>query len=248
MIEKFIDEGCKKTDDSIMFKSYFFKDEFNCLTIIDNECSIKCVFDIDFLSKYLNNLPSYVKVENFENAMVLIKKCYFDLHFSKNINKTLSIRVILYIKDFEVDFGQKSMGNYKRANVNGFKKIQKRLKDFYNNYTFTDLRKNFKPVHLDAKNFITNTYPELDNSTSKNGSFYKILKHDVDNWLMNTDLILDEKRNFIIEIQPGCDEFAQVIDINEMKFYQIFIKPPQEGSLIGKKVERNEVKEKYLEE
>lgn len=256
--EKFIEEGCKKTEDSTIFKSYFCKDESNCLTIIDQDCSIKCVFDKDFLSKYLSNLPSYTKVESFENAMVLIKKCNFDLHFTKNLNKTLSIRVILYIKDFEVDFGQKSIGNYRKPNINSNKKIQKKLQDFYHNYTFNDLRENFKPVQLDAKNFITKSFPKSDNQNSKNGSFYKILKHGVDNWLMNADIIVDEKKNFIIELAINSevnakDEAAEVPCINDIigvNINEIFVKPPQkeEGNLLGSKRERDEIEEKYLEE
>jgi hypothetical protein len=68
--------------------------------------------------------------------MILIKRYYFDVLMVKNVNKTISIRVILYIQDFEVDIAQRAKDkNINRKNINTHPKIIEKLKDFY--YTFT---------------------------------------------------------------------------------------------------------------
>ena len=61
--------------------------------------------------------PSHVKFECFESkyifyikldSLILIKKYLLDVLVIKNLNKTISLRVILYIQEFEVDIAQKS--------------------------------------------------------------------------------------------------------------------------------------------
>ena len=68
--------------------------------------------------------------------MILIKKYYFDLLMVKNVNKTISIRVVLYILDFEVDIAQRAKDkNVTRKNINSHPRIIEKLKDFYYNFT-----------------------------------------------------------------------------------------------------------------
>jgi hypothetical protein len=68
--------------------------------------------------------------------MILIKKYYFDVLMVKNVNKTISIRVVLYIQDFEVDIAQRAKDkNIIRKNINSNPKIIEKLKDFYYNFT-----------------------------------------------------------------------------------------------------------------
>jgi hypothetical protein len=68
--------------------------------------------------------------------MILIKKYYFDVLRVKNVNKTISIRVVLYIQDFEVDIAQRAKDkNVTRKNINSQPKIFEKLKDFYYNFT-----------------------------------------------------------------------------------------------------------------
>jgi hypothetical protein len=68
--------------------------------------------------------------------MILIKKYHFDVLMVKNVNKTISIRVVLYVQDFEVDIAQRAKDkNIIRKNVNTNPKIVEKLKDFYYNFT-----------------------------------------------------------------------------------------------------------------
>ena len=68
--------------------------------------------------------------------MILIKKYHFDVLMVKNVNKTISIRVVLYIQDFEVDIAQRAKDkNITRKNVNTNPKIREKLRDFYYNFT-----------------------------------------------------------------------------------------------------------------
>jgi hypothetical protein len=70
LVENFLDNNCDNTYleeiGKRSFKSYLKRDEFNCFAIFDNECSIKCVFDKDFLKNYLALLPSYIKLDSLE--------------------------------------------------------------------------------------------------------------------------------------------------------------------------------------
>ena len=261
LVEKYIDEGCIKSDQRHLFKTYFKKDEFNCFNIIDKDYSIKCVFDKEFLKNFLSQLPSYVKLDSFDNSMVLIKKSYFDVLFTKNMNKTVSVRIVLYVEDFEVDFSIKARAEYKMINVNSHNKIIEKLKEFYNNYTINDLKNNFDPIHLNAQNFINKQFPLKQNSGSKNRSYYKILKHSYDNYLVNSDLCLENKKNYIYEAysfenddQILEDEKKTLLtneNINKINFKNLFVIEPKdeihEDKMIGKKREREEIKEKYLE-
>ena len=68
--------------------------------------------------------------------MILIKKYHFDVLMVKNVNKTISIRVVLYVQDFEVDIAQRAKDkNIIRKNVNTNPKIVEKLKEFYYNFT-----------------------------------------------------------------------------------------------------------------
>jgi hypothetical protein len=68
--------------------------------------------------------------------MILIKKYHFDVLMVKNVNKTISIRVVLYIQDFEIDIAQRAKDkNITRKNINTNPKIIEKLKDFYYNFT-----------------------------------------------------------------------------------------------------------------
>jgi len=261
LVEMFIDDGCVKNEQRHLFKSYLKKDEFNCFNIIDKDYSIKCVFDKEFLKIFFSHLPSYVKFDSFDNSMVLIKKSYFDVLFTKNLNKTVSVRIVLYIEDFEVDFSIKARAEYKMINVNSHVRILEKLKEFYYKFTNIELKNNFHPDYLEAKNFINKQFPMNYNSDSKNRSYYKILKHGYDNYLMNTGICLENKNNYIYEAYSFENDEQEVVkekntlltneNINKINFKKLFVKEPNEinieNILVGKKTERDEIKGKYLE-
>lgn len=133
----FIEDGClpiSNDKEKLSFKSYLKKDENNCYTIIDKDHSIKCLFDKNYLKDYMGAQPSYFKVDNFDGSLILIKKSYFDVCFYKNVNKTISVRVVLFIQEFELDIAQKIQKEGSltvRKNVNSNPKIAQRLNIFF---------------------------------------------------------------------------------------------------------------------
>jgi hypothetical protein len=146
LVEKFVDDGCSfmPEGDLMKLKSYLKKDENSCYTIYDKEHSIKCIFDTEFLHNYLDDQASHMKLENFDSkihklilaSMILIKKYYFDVLFVKNVNKTISIRAVLYIQDFEVDIAQRAKDrNITKKNINCNPVIAEKLKNFYFNFS-----------------------------------------------------------------------------------------------------------------
>ena len=66
--------------------------------------------------------------------MVLIKKYHFDVLLVKNINNTLSVRIILFISDFEVDIYQRKNCVIK-PNINRSIEIVSDLKKFMWKFT-----------------------------------------------------------------------------------------------------------------
>lgn len=64
-----------------------------------------------------------------------MKKYYLDLLIVKNVNKTNSLRVLLYIQEFEIDIAQKSKDKNIKKNINLHPKVVSLLKEFYNEYS-----------------------------------------------------------------------------------------------------------------
>jgi hypothetical protein len=73
LVDEFIKNNCVHADSQVkIFKSYLRMDEFNCFTVSDCKYSIKCIFDKDFVKSFLDQLPSYIKLENFEGIYYYI--------------------------------------------------------------------------------------------------------------------------------------------------------------------------------
>jgi hypothetical protein len=49
------------------FRSYLKKDDQDCYCLLDNETSIKCVFNEKSLREYLASLPSYITYDSFDS-------------------------------------------------------------------------------------------------------------------------------------------------------------------------------------
>ena len=96
---------------NLSFKTYLKKDENNCYTILDKENSIKCIFEKNFLKEYLSQYPSYTNFNQFDGMLIMVKKSHFDILFFKNVNKTISYRIILIISEFILDQAQKISNN-----------------------------------------------------------------------------------------------------------------------------------------
>lgn len=67
--------------------------------------------------------------------MILIKKYNYDVLLAKNINDTISIRVVLYVSEFEVDITQKYTSKRYKKNINTNPKIINKLKEFLYQYS-----------------------------------------------------------------------------------------------------------------
>jgi hypothetical protein len=242
LVESFIDNGCTnnflQTSNLKSFKSTLKLDDFNCFTICDQEHSIKCIFDKGFLKKYLDQLPSYTQLDNFEGCTILIKNFYFDLLFNKLINTTLTVKVVLYIQEFEVDTMANRMTTIQK-DINTHYKVNQKLRRFFYSYTINDIAKNYNVDKLDALNFKMKDVPE-DYS-----SFHNIIQQD--NWLLNTQIRVND--GFYIYEACNFDntrkvesnkESVSINDIGKVNFKDVFIKPPSD--FLNRKRGRSEVK------
>jgi hypothetical protein len=107
------------------FRSFLKKDDQDCYCLLDNETSIKCVFNEKNLREYLASLPSYITYDSFDSKIylttgysILLKKYRFDYVLVKVSEETNAIRVIVYIEDFEIDRTQKSPYDHLPVNIN----------------------------------------------------------------------------------------------------------------------------------
>jgi len=125
-----------KNNNMIFFKSYLKKDESNCFTIVDIKNSIKCLFNKEYLSEYLNQYPSYISLNNFDGTLIYVKKCYYDILFNKEGEEKINSKVILIIEDFDLDQAQKmsnELYNQKYLDINLNPDIEDKLDDIYYN-------------------------------------------------------------------------------------------------------------------
>ena len=131
-----INSANTKNNNMIFFKSYLKKDESNCFTIVDIKNSIKCLFNKDYLSEYLNQYPSYISLNNFDGTLIYVKKCYYDILFNKEGEEKINSKVILIIEDFDLDQAQKmsnELYNQKYLDINLNPDIEDKLDDIYYN-------------------------------------------------------------------------------------------------------------------
>ena len=133
-----INSANTKNNNMIFFKSYLKKDESNCFTIVDIKNSIKCLFNKDYLSEYLNQYPSYISLNNFDGTLIYVKKCYYDILFNKEGEEKINSKVILIIEDFDLDQAQKmsnELYNQKYLDINLNPDIEDKLDDIYYDYS-----------------------------------------------------------------------------------------------------------------
>ena len=125
-----------KNNNMIFFKSYLKKDETNCFTIVDIKNSIKCLFNKEYLSEFLNQYPSYISLNNFDGTLIYVKKCYYDILYNKEGEEKVNAKVILIIEDFDLDQAQKmsnELYNQKYIDINLNPDIEDKLDDIYYN-------------------------------------------------------------------------------------------------------------------
>ena len=125
-----------KNNNMIFFKSYLKKDESNCFTIVDIKNSIKCLFNQEYLSEFLNQYPSYISLNNFDGTLIYVKKCYYDILYNKEGEEKVNAKVILIIEDFDLDQAQKmsnELYNQKYIDINLNPDIEDKLDDIYYN-------------------------------------------------------------------------------------------------------------------
>ena len=131
-----INSSKNKNNNMIFFKSYLKKDESNCFTIVDIKNSIKCLFNQEYLSEYLNQYPSYISLNNFDGTLIYVRKCYYDILFNKEGEEKINAKIILIIEDFDLDQAQKmsnELYNQKYLDINLNPDIEDKLDDIYYN-------------------------------------------------------------------------------------------------------------------
>ncbi len=131
-----INSSKNKNNNTIFFKSYLKKDESNCFTIVDIKNSIKCLFNQEYLSEYLNQYPSYISLNNFDGTLIYVRKCYYDILFNKEGEEKINAKIILIIEDFDLDQAQKmsnELYNQKYLDINLNPDIEDKLDDIYYN-------------------------------------------------------------------------------------------------------------------
>lgn len=125
-----------KNNNMTFFKSYLKKDESNCFTIVDIKNSIKCLFNQEYLSEYLNQYPSYISLNHFDGTLIYVKKCYYDILFNKEGEEKINSKVVLIVEDFDLDQAQKmsnELYNQKYLDINLNPDIEEKLDDIYYN-------------------------------------------------------------------------------------------------------------------
>ncbi len=164
-----INSSKNKNNNTIFFKSYLKKDESNCFTIVDIKNSIKCLFNQEYLSEYLNQYPSYISLNNFDGTLIYVRKCYYDILFNKEGEEKINAKIILIIEDFDLDQAQKmsnELYNQKYLDINLNPDIEDKLDDIYYNmikektdidgYAQNNINEHLKidfDMFFDSKNF-----------------------------------------------------------------------------------------------
>jgi len=164
-----INSSNKKNNNMIFFKSYLKKDDTNCFTIVDIKNSIKCLFNQEYLSEFLNQYPSYISLNNFDGTLIYVRKCYYDILFNKEGEEKINAKVILIIEDFDLDQAQKmsnELYNQKYLDINLNPDIEDKLDDIYYNmikektdidgYAQNNINEHLKidfDMFFDSKNF-----------------------------------------------------------------------------------------------
>jgi hypothetical protein len=149
----------KKNNNMTIFKSYLKKDESNCFTIVDIKNSIKCLFNQEYLSKYMNSYPSYVSLDNCEGICIYVRKCYYDILFNKEGEDKINSKVVLIIEDFGLDQSNKmasSSYNQKYIDIN----LEPEIEDKLDNIYYSMIREK-TDVDLDAQDNI-NEHLKID--------------------------------------------------------------------------------------
>jgi hypothetical protein len=115
--------------------------------------------------------------------MVLVKRFYLDLLINKLVNENLSINVVLYIQEFEVDFSSKKNTDQIKENINTNSLITRGIQNFYYTYTINELKEKNLKNNFSVYNFKNKNFPG-------EGSFYNVISND--NWLFNTNIIIND--------------------------------------------------------
>ena len=275
LVLQFLDNTINENKDSkeplnISFKTYLKKDENNCYTILDKENSIKCVFEKKYLKEYLSQFPSYTNFNQFDGMLIMVKRSHFDIIFFKNVNKTISYRIILIITEFILDQAQKISNNleqHKYININFVPQVEEKLKQFYFKFIQNKIKsENFKNkinnhLNINSENFINNNFKELNNEKSiekilpkgKDMFFYGGNKeNDFDGLNEKGDLSSLKEINLKLENSQNNDENnitldkLEKLDFKSLFYYQPSQKDKKDNVFTYEKINLNEVNNNKL--
>ena len=275
LVLQFLDNTINENKDSkeplnISFKTYLKKDENNCYTILDKENSIKCVFEKKYLKEYLSQFPSYTNFNQFDGMLIMVKQSHFDIIFFKNVNKTISYRIILIITEFILDQAQKISNNleqHKYININFVPQVEEKLKQFYFKFIQNKIKsENFKNkinnhLNINSENFINHNFKELNNEKSiekilpkgKDMFFYGGSKeNDFDGLNEKGDLSSLKEINLKLENSQNNDENnitldkLEKLDFKSLFYYQPSQKDKKDNVFTYEKINLNEVNNNKL--
>ena len=231
---------------NLSFKTYLKKDENNCYTILDKENSIKCIFEKNFLKEYLSQYPSYTNFNQFDGMLIMVKKSHFDILFFKNVNKTISYRIILIISEFILDQAQKISNNlddHNYININFVPEVEEKLKEFYFKFIQKKLNENETKkkinnhLKINAENFINHKFNLFNNQSvekilpkGKDMIFYGGSKeNDYDGLSEIGDLSSLKEINLKLENPQNDDNNNITLDkLEKLDFKSLFYSQPSQ--------------------
>ena len=274
LVDEFITKNCNPLfpeESQFHFKTYLKKDENNCFTVVDKENCIKCIFEKTFLKSYFSAYPSYVKLEQYDGMLIMIKHAFFDVLQYKNVNRTISYRVVLIIKEFDLDSAQKmnnEIYNSKYKNVNFEPRIEQHMTTFIYNYVKNQIesQENKNKYYYSHDCINVNNFKNNNFSTLKNfGSEYKILPEEKNIGFINSknidyfEGINDDDATYTLkEIEIGkkeiddniIDDNITVENLHKLDFSSLFCNEPssikENSEIIGNKRNRSDSDLSYL--
>lgn len=246
-VDSILNENKFQSDSDAIFpiKSYLLKDEVNCFDIYDDKSqSIKCIFDKTFLKKYLSANPSYVQIDQLSGVSITITQGFFDVMCYEKAN-VIESRVVLIIKEFELDPKVKNEKETKYTNINNETSTKEKINQVYYKYLSSLVKKdndNTKLLHhmsITAENFSKEKYNPDRNYNSiipiipegKNCFFTKSNEEDLANIVKNESLY--EIKDFCIEDYKDLVEETKIIKSNEntntsVDYKKLFFKQPSQ--------------------
>lgn len=183
--------------------------EDNCFAIVDNECTVKCVFEGDIFEKELQRRK--VKLENLGDQTCIILKSHFDVLFSLDINNNHLLKVVLFVEEFELQ-GQYIYNKEVPQNINLLPQIQALLRDVHSAYSLRKALegKFFENDKISAANFFSKKFEaQAQNIFS--------LRVEGNNFLLRQKSYVPNFYSYTCDEKPTTSEILKVMESTDFK-------------------------------